>query len=62
MRMERVKGRLERLDKQIADLKGQASQERAWSDKRQRFEAAIKRLEGEKAMLEEMLNENDKAK
>ena len=55
--MERIKGRLERLDKQIADLEQRASQERAWSDKRQRFEAAIRRLEGEKAMLEEMLDE-----
>lgn len=58
MQTERIKGRLERLENQIADLQEEASQERLWSDKRQRLDATIKRLEEETEMLKKMLNES----
>jgi len=54
---EQIKGRLERLERQIDDLEREASRERSWSDRRQRLDAAIGRLKTEKKMLEGMLDE-----
>lgn len=55
--MERIRDRLERLQRQIADLEEQASQGRLRSKRRQRLGATIKRLEEEMRMLEEVLGE-----
>lgn len=60
--MKRIRDRLERLKRQIADLEQEASQERVWSKKRQRLDATIKRLEEEATMLEELLDENHQEK